>query len=300
MKLNQPLLEKVITSSLNNKTLSHAYLLVGETDLLESAYWLSALVMSQSDDKESIDLMLNKLKEVEMVDFQFIDGSKGTIKKERISDLQVAFQNTALEATNQKVVLLHQIHQATPSALNALLKFLEEPSGQSTTFILTSESIQNVLPTILSRCILIRLQNNKGTELILDSQHPIIINHIKSVVSNQQEADELLEDSNYQQASNLSVDFINQLPINVNVGCVFLQLGINNQREVFSYVLSILLEHFSSLLYNKEGENPFTLKQLSGLILVMTQTKNFLNPSTNINLLVDEMCYRIQEVFNDN
>lgn len=51
----------------------------------------------------------------------------------------------------RQVILIHQAELATREACSALLKVLEEPPRE-TTFILTAESIDLILPTIRSRC----------------------------------------------------------------------------------------------------------------------------------------------------
>ena len=55
-----------------------------------------------------------------------------------------------------RVVLLAPAEALNAPAANALLKMLEEPPPQ-TLFILTSDHIDDVLPTIRSRCVLVRI-----------------------------------------------------------------------------------------------------------------------------------------------
>ncbi|NPA06227.1 MAG: DNA polymerase III subunit [Chloroflexi bacterium] len=50
-----------------------------------------------------------------------------------------------------RVVLLPNVEQATPAALNALLKSLEEPP-EHVVFLLTARSPEAILPTLASRC----------------------------------------------------------------------------------------------------------------------------------------------------
>lgn len=50
-----------------------------------------------------------------------------------------------------KVALIEEIEKLTVQAANALLKFLEEPIGD-TVIILTTNNLSSVLPTIISRC----------------------------------------------------------------------------------------------------------------------------------------------------
>lgn len=58
------------------------------------------------------------------------------------------------------LVVIRNIHEATEEALNAFLKNLEEPQD-NIYFALTAPSIRKVLPTIASRCQIIRIQNSK-------------------------------------------------------------------------------------------------------------------------------------------
>lgn len=60
-----------------------------------------------------------------------------------------------------KLVLLPEIERMTPAAANALLKVLEEPPGK-TCFLLTSNHLKALLPTIVSRCQLWRIEANKN------------------------------------------------------------------------------------------------------------------------------------------
>ncbi len=56
-----------------------------------------------------------------------------------------------------KVFLIHDAHRMQPTAANALLKTLEEPSSD-TILILLTNAPQEILPTIASRCSLLRFQ----------------------------------------------------------------------------------------------------------------------------------------------
>ncbi len=56
-----------------------------------------------------------------------------------------------------KVAILEQFDRANVSAANALLKTLEEPPTHAL-LVLTAESTENLLPTIVSRCQIVRLR----------------------------------------------------------------------------------------------------------------------------------------------
>lgn len=59
-----------------------------------------------------------------------------------------------------KAVIIYDAQTLTTEAQNAMLKILEEPPEQ-TLIILTAESTESMLPTILSRCSIITLEEEK-------------------------------------------------------------------------------------------------------------------------------------------
>lgn len=56
-----------------------------------------------------------------------------------------------------KVFILEDVDRMQPASANALLKTLEEPTSD-TTFILLTNNHQEILPTILSRCVVLAFQ----------------------------------------------------------------------------------------------------------------------------------------------
>jgi len=77
------------------------------------------------------------------------------IKIEAVRAIGALVEVTAHRA-GMRVVLLAPAEALNAPAANALLKMLEEPPPQ-TLFVLTSDHIDDVLPTIRSRCVLVRL-----------------------------------------------------------------------------------------------------------------------------------------------
>ena len=80
----------------------------------------------------------------------------GTLKVEQVRELQHTLSLAPYEG-RYRVALLLRFEEAHPSAANALLKTLEEPSPQ-VVLILTAESVESLLPTIVSRCEVLRLR----------------------------------------------------------------------------------------------------------------------------------------------
>lgn len=73
------------------------------------------------------------------------------IKVEQIRDLADFFALTAHQG-GRRVVIIHPAEAMNPNAANALLKNLEEPPPDLL-FILVTHKSQQLLPTILSRCL---------------------------------------------------------------------------------------------------------------------------------------------------
>lgn len=80
----------------------------------------------------------------------------GTLKVDQVRELQHSLALTAYEA-NYRIAILLRFEEANASAMNALLKTLEEPA-ERVLLILTAESAESLLPTIVSRCEVIRLR----------------------------------------------------------------------------------------------------------------------------------------------
>lgn len=78
------------------------------------------------------------------------------LKVEQIRELG-RFLSLAPYETAYKVAILLNFEEANESAANALLKTLEEPASKSI-IILTADSGESLLPTIVSRCEMIRLR----------------------------------------------------------------------------------------------------------------------------------------------
>ncbi len=77
-----------------------------------------------------------------------------SIRVEEIRELIDALSVRAYEG-GRHVVLIEEAHKMTPQAQNALLKTLETPPGDAVFFLMTDQ-MTSLLPTIISRCRIIR------------------------------------------------------------------------------------------------------------------------------------------------
>jgi len=79
-----------------------------------------------------------------------------TLKVDQVRELQRGLSLAPYEAA-YRVALLLRFEEAHPSASNALLKTLEEPPAR-VVLLLTAQGAESLLPTVVSRCEVLRLR----------------------------------------------------------------------------------------------------------------------------------------------
>lgn len=84
------------------------------------------------------------------------DAEGESLKVDQVRELQHALSLAPYEST-YRVALLMRFEEATDGAQNALLKTLEEPNPK-VLLLVTADDPDNLLPTITSRCELLRLR----------------------------------------------------------------------------------------------------------------------------------------------
>ena len=154
LREQQPVVYHTLRNALEHNRLAHAYMFSGPsgTPKKETAYLLAqSLVCKESGFACEVCDTCERVAHNEYADMIYLDGTSVSIKKDDILKLQHAFAKTGLEKTGKKIYVLDHAENATPDALNSLLKFLEEP-GSDMIAILIVEQLDRVLPTIISRC----------------------------------------------------------------------------------------------------------------------------------------------------
>ena len=163
---NQPIFTKVL-NVINNKSKFHqAYILVNEDKkkLDEYAFLLSCvLICPEKYKKECINCNIcHRIKNNIFGELKVIKPNNNIIKKEEIISLRNEFQTSSIEGKN-RVYIINDIELLNTSAANSILKFLEEPEG-NTIAIFTTTNLSRVINTIVSRCQIIKLNNIQTIE----------------------------------------------------------------------------------------------------------------------------------------
>lgn len=147
-----------LSRSLEGSRIAHAYLFVGPEGVgkrhlaLSFAKALNCLRL-QADYCDQCPAC-QKIHRLSHPDLHLVEPEGNSLKIEqiRLCQREIAFRPWE---GRHKVVILDGADKMTPEAASALLKTLEEPPS-STVMILTSGSELSLLPTLISRCRLIR------------------------------------------------------------------------------------------------------------------------------------------------
>ncbi len=155
---------QILQKHITQNNVRHAYLLSGAPGIgrrslaLRFAQALNCLQPPAPGEPCGECRLCNQTAKMQQADLtitQSLDDAR-TIKVEQIRELQSRLSLAPYEA-NYRVALFLNFQEATPNAQNALLKTLEE-APPKVILILTTDSVENLLPTIVSRCEILRLR----------------------------------------------------------------------------------------------------------------------------------------------
>ena len=158
---------KYISSAVENNRVSHAYILNGERGSGKKmlANLFAMTLLCETGDNEPCG-KCHSCKQAESGNHP--DIIRVTHEKPNsisVDDIRTQVNNTVDIKPYQgpyKVYIIPQADMMTPQAQNAILKTIEEPPSYAV-FLLLTENAETLLPTINSRCVMLKLRNIKGT-----------------------------------------------------------------------------------------------------------------------------------------
>lgn len=156
--LSQRPARALLESALKKGRLAHSYLFCGpkgvgkRTTALAFTYHLFCVSGAESPCGECLGC--KKLKKGVHPDVMTISPEKRDIRIDTIRSIERFIRFSPLEASH-KVILIEGAEKMNAEAGNALLKSLEEPPPYAL-FILLTENIKRLLPTIISRSQIVR------------------------------------------------------------------------------------------------------------------------------------------------
>ncbi len=147
-----------------NETMRHAYLFTGSPGLgrrslaLAFARSLNCLQPPAPGTFCGTCRDCRQFTAMQHPDLNIIQAEKegGILKVEQIRELRKSVLLSPYQS-KYRIVLLLRFQEANPSAANALLKILEEPPSK-VILLMTANNTEELLPTIVSRCEVLRLR----------------------------------------------------------------------------------------------------------------------------------------------
>ncbi|UDM31852.1 DNA polymerase III subunit delta' [Lentilactobacillus laojiaonis] len=161
-KIKQPKITNQFMKLIASGHLSHAYLLiggvgVGELDVAKTSAMRIYCQNVQDNFPCGECFECQRILNGEHPDVVEIKPEGQTIKVEQIRYIKREFSKSGLEGS-KKIFIIQDANKMTNSAANSLLKFIEEPIGNTTIFLISQEKNQ-ILPTIISRTQVIDFPN---------------------------------------------------------------------------------------------------------------------------------------------
>ena len=162
---NKNVVERM-TRAIINRSISHAYLLEGDRsiDKLELAENFVKAILCGENAADSCECCpsCNKINHGNHEDVIYLCAEGNSIKDEAVEELQSRIKKKPYVG-DRNIVILQNADTMTLRAQNRLLKTLEEPAP-GTVLILLSENMENLVQTILSRCVIYRLNHYETME----------------------------------------------------------------------------------------------------------------------------------------
>ena len=321
LKKYQPVIYQTFLNSLQKDQLSHAYLISGNNGapLLDVATFFAKSILCDDPSPLACNSCITCLRvdDGNYPDFFVFDGSKATIKKEAVTTIESAFEKKAFENKGIRVYILHLIENMTVEAINSILKFLEEP-GQKVYAFLTTNNENTVLPTIISRCQLLRMR-------LIDKQ--IVINDAIENGVDKKDAEllsyfyndgelikEILDDKESNVAFFTAKKCFEETIDVMDSGCkndiiYFSQSTLVSQiktKESCRYFINMLVMAFEDMIAIKNQKKAFLesyatildnlsnkLSHFDESLIELLKSSSALNTNVNIALLIDHLFYTI-------
>lgn len=319
LALEQPIVWQTLSHALKNDRLAHAYLFHGAkgTAKVEGAILLAQSLICSHRDEDGFAcekcVQCQRIAKRQYTDLIYLDGAETSIKKENILKLQHEFAKTGLESTGRKIYVINQVENATAEALNALLKFLEEPSGEQMTAILIAEQPDRLLPTIISRCQPIPfrpLSAKQCYERTKNELNPLDAHMLSEMIHRPQEMREASESEEYQQAFAIFREFTPAFLRSAYLGLDVLLRACAERKKSdgklwMNYFLNMQMTFYRDLIRTETGADAWYQSMLEAyrakplpvdrLLAVLSETSDKLTKSVNLTLLCDQMVNQMKE-----
>lgn len=312
LKQKEPVAYISLKNDLNNNKLAHSYLLYGELNPLktDAAFLLAQSIVEGKNDFacEECDTC-KRIKENKYFDVIYIDGYSKTVKKDDIEYIIDEFSKTSLEKSKKKVYIISNINNSSTKVLNMILKFMEEPTNNDTFGIFTSDNLDSLLPTVVSRCQKVPFMTSDFSDIIgsyIKNGFDEIDAYLLSKIKHQYDSEFNLNDENYLSGKEYVYKTIENLSNKEYIPVLFSRefyssVTKDHFKDASNYYLSIMMIMLEDCLSNnvsndKEYNNMMNLLKNSNPVKIMEIISKAIDKtaiSVNRQLLFDQIASQI-------
>ena len=203
-------------------------------------------------------------------DFYLINPDTVSINKDEIDKLLYNFKTKALTENAHRVYIIYGFDRMDEYVSNKILKFLEEPEENIHAFLLT-ENINKILPTIKSRCQIIKI--NIENKEFNEDKFIKAKDFLEYIFNNQTK----------------TIAYTNELCFN-NFS------ERQDIKEMFIMMESILINEINNRYQDKGDYLNISLENIYKIIEIIENLSNLINYNINLNLLIDRFIIEISEV----
>ena len=314
LKNSQPVVYKTFVNALKSKTLSHAYLLVGNpgTPLFDVAKFLAKSILCDEPAPLACENCITclRIESDNYPDIITLDGSKGTIKKDDVLSIENRFEKAAFETKGIMIYIINLVENMTIEAVNSMLKFLEEPDAEVYAF-LTTNNENNILPTIISRCQTLHLKTVPREDVIKEAIEMNVEQSDAELLSYFYNDPELIfdlmnsdEKDDYLESKQALEGLLNTLDTGNSRDVMFYVdkeiIPTIKSKEEMRYFIDMLTEVYEDLL-NLKCSRDITLKSYATILtslasklphineslVELLKQRNLVNVNVNISLQLD-------------
>lgn len=316
-KDSQSLGFNLLLNSVKNDKISHAYLIDGNNYEFAFDFVMAFVKLLACDNKYSNGDKCGNCNICERIDngnygeVKIIESDGLFIKKEQLMDLQVTFSKSAIEG-KRRIYVIKDCDKMNKHASNSLLKFLEEPNDNIIAILFTND-IHKLLPTIISRCQLVRLKKDKHFD-----NSSTIFNFANICCNGTKEVNNFINDNDKNKMLDDIILFLDYFEINGLDVMIYMKkmwynsfserdnslLGVilllNFYYDVFKYYYDIGDYFFCNYLdkikeISKLNDGDIVLRKINTCI----EAYDSLKCNLNVNLVIDNLLIKLEECKNE-
>ncbi len=297
-KDSQNLAYNILNNAISSNKLSHAYLFDSNEnpDTLKLVIsFTKMIVCSEFDDSEKVNVCY-RIDAGNYLDVKIIDSDGIWIKKDELINLQNEFSKKAIEG-KKKVYIINEAEKMNVQTANSILKFLEEPVDDIIAILIVN-NINLVLPTIISRCQIIKLNQKKYADTSMENFYYLFSNTKYGKISSEEASsivDNVINFSLFIEKNGLdSIIYSKKIWHSLfkeRESCIMgMELLINLYMDAIRYKSNMSVIFYKDKIDNVDVISSYNdLNRLTRKINILIEAKNNLKRNLNINLLIDKL-----------